>query len=276
MLKERRNREVQWIGGLLVALAVSGTAVSAEPRQDVETTTPSSARVVLARQDPAKPTSAPSDDARQADAASSAIVTDEDGKAESAPASAVPSDASIALPPRNGADGSSAVSGRPLPLSARHVPWYRHGVVALSVVLGVIFGLLWLLRRYVPSVRKAPPGPLRVVARTTISPKQSVALLEVGRRYVLVGITADHLTNLGHIQDPDESFRLRAQAADPRPAGRQNRFDELLSHEAAEYAEVEAATPSVGPPSREQLQDTMGQLQGLLGRLRSLQERPAR
>ncbi|MBN1514804.1 MAG: flagellar biosynthetic protein FliO [Phycisphaerae bacterium] len=274
MLKERRNREVQWIGGLLVALAVSGA--SAEERRDVETTTPSSARVVLARQDSAEPTSAPSDDARQAGAAVTAVVADADGESESAPATTARSDASIALPPRDGADGPSAVSGRPLPLNARHVPWYRHGVVALSVVLGVIFGLLWLLRRYVPSVRKAPSGPLRVVARTTISPKQSVALLEVGRRYVLVGITADHLTNLGHIQDPDESFRLRAQAVDPRPAGRQNRFDELLSHEAAEYAEVEAATPSVGPPSREQLQDTMGQLQGLLGRLRSLQGRPAR
>lgn len=276
MVKERRNREVQWVGGLLIALAVSGAAAPAGKSQDIETTTPSSAREVLVRPDPAEPSAIPSDDECPGEAASSAVVAGEDEESESAEAPAVRSDAMIALPPRGGPDGSSAIARRTLPPGARRLPWYRHGIVALAVVLGVLFGLLWLLRRYVPSVRKTPSGPLRVVARTAISPKQSVALLEVGRRYVLVGITADHLTNLGHIQDPEESFHLRAQSADARPAGRQNRFDELLSHEAAEYGEVEASAPSAGPPSREQLQDTMGQLQGLLGRLRTLQERPAR
>jgi flagellar biosynthetic protein FliO len=265
--------EVRWAGALLGALAWSAVAASAAERRDVETTTPSSARVVLARVEPADPNPPPSDEDGTGETASDAVAADEAAGSESASANAP--DSAIALPPRRTPEGASAEADRPLPLSTRHVPWYRHGIVALSVVLGVIFGLLWLLRRYVPSVRKTPSGPLRVVARTAISPKQSVALLEVGRRYVLVGITADHLTNLGHIQDPDESFHLRTQAMEPRPAGRMNRFDELLSHEAAEYAEVEAAAAPAGPANREQLQDTMGQLRNLLGRLRTLQDPPA-
>jgi len=270
MCRERGNTEVRRVGVLLMALALSGPALSAAECPDLQTATPASGRVVLAQPESANPDPPPSPDPL------SAAVVDPNNENEPTASSATRGDAPISLPPRVGPEGSSTLGGRSLPPGPRLVPWYRHGLVALSVVLGVIFGLLWLLRRYVPSVRKAPAGPLRVVARTAISPKQSVALLEVGRRYVLVGITADHLTNLGHIQDPDESFHLRAKALEPRPAGRQNRFDELLSQEAAEYAEVESAVPAAGPPSREQLQDTMGQLRTLLGRLRSLQEPPAR
>jgi flagellar biosynthetic protein FliO len=266
MPKRRGNREVLQIGGLLLALGVSGAATSAADGPNGEATTPSSARVVLARQNPPETEADPC-----------AVLPPEDAtpaverKPDPAPAAG---DAAITVPRRGEPDRSPGTVNTPLPVSTRRVPWYRHGVVALAAVLGVIFGLLWLLRRYVPSMGKTAGGPMRVVARTAISPKQSVALLEVGRRYVLVGITADRLTNLGHIQDPDESFHVRTQTAASRPGGRTNRFDELLSHEAAEYAEVES-TPPAGPVNPGQLQDTMGQLRTLLGRLRTLQEPPA-
>jgi len=53
-------------------------------------------------------------------------------------------------------------------LGGRSTPWYRTGLGALSIVLGLVGLLLFLARRYVPSIRAADGGVLRVVTRTSL------------------------------------------------------------------------------------------------------------
>lgn len=286
MIGVRKNMEV-----LLVALLLGGTVsdrvAAADPvKAEVNTTTPSSARVVHACADETGPPADPIGEivplaAEPLDRMGSG--PGDTGGGHEASAAPRPPDPSIPPPTRKDTLAGSAAD-KTIPATGRRTPWYRNGMVALGGVLAVMFGIVWLLRRYVPSVRSMGAGPLKVVARTHLSPKQSVALLQVGRRHVLVGVTPDHLTNLGHIADPDETFNLRARTSNPSGAGQAGEFDTALETEAAQYVESwdarvdrldRRSQGDSAPDNTAQLQQTMGELRGLLGRLRGLQEREA-
>ena len=69
----------------------------------------------------------------------------------------------------------------------------------LVLVLGLLAGLLWALKRMQTGVR--PGGgikQLEVLEAVSVGPRQKVALLRVGNREVLVGISPAQLTALGN------------------------------------------------------------------------------
>jgi flagellar biosynthetic protein FliO len=148
-------------------------------------------------------------------------------------------------------------------------PWYRSGPVALAAVLSLILLATYVARRYVPAVRTLGSGAIQVIQRAPLSSKQSVALVQVGQRMVLIGITSDHISSLSVIDDPEECARLRGRAG--RTAGKANRdFDTLLSKENGRYEDppVEAAIGGADRPR--QLRETRGQLEGMLRKLREM------
>ncbi|MCP4248211.1 MAG: flagellar biosynthetic protein FliO, partial [bacterium] len=71
------------------------------------------------------------------------------------------------------------------------VPWYRNGMMSLVIVLGLIGAVAVVVRRFVPSVRNMNSGAIEIIGRHALAPKQSIALVRVGRRLLLVGITAE-------------------------------------------------------------------------------------
>jgi flagellar biosynthetic protein FliO len=266
MILGRRNMEV-----LGAALALH-LAMGAAARADVpaRTLTPSSGMTILAENDWDKPDEVAGPPALLADRPDAASATETTTATATDPPAGSTDGQSRVLPPRGGGKAAQRSASATTPPDVPTRPWYRSGPAALAVVLAAIVGVAWLARRYVPSVKKMADGPLKVVGRAYLSPKQSVALVQVGRRHVLVGVTSDRLTNLGHIADADESFHLKVEAARPDPVSTGNRFEELLATEAAEYAEFESGPP---PPSDNpsQLRETMGELRSLMGRLRTLQ-----
>jgi flagellar biosynthetic protein FliO len=157
------------------------------------------------------------------------------------------------------------------------VPWYRSGLFALAAVLGAIFLIVALMRRFVPAVRATSDGPLKLVGRMHLAPKQSVALLRVGGRLVLVGVTPTRLTNLGLIGEPDEAFAVQAGAMGQESPGHDPAFEKALQAEAARYEQAEEPVDLCRPPDRPaaeptgQVQETVTQLRGLLARLREIQ-----
>ncbi|NIA20603.1 MAG: hypothetical protein GWP05_01245, partial [Anaerolineaceae bacterium] len=82
-------------------------------------------------------------------------------------------------------------------------------VAPLVVVLLVIVLVFWAVRKYVPGMRRLTGSSVvRVLARTYLSPRQSVTLIKVGRRILVVGQTADRLSRLGEISDGEEVSEL--------------------------------------------------------------------
>ena len=151
---------------------------------------------------------------------------------------------------------------------AKDTVWYRSSIVSLAIVLIVIGGVYWLLRRWVPSIRASESGALRIVARTSVTPKQTVLLLQVGRRFVLAGASADRFDLLSEIRDPEEVAELlvRTHAGGQHAAGV---FDKQLNKELGAY---EVSLEDVPHKETEPTRTRSGSLQlaGLLDRLRSL------
>jgi flagellar biosynthetic protein FliP len=89
-------------------------------------------------------------------------------------------------------------------------------LASLAVTLGLCGVALWLLRRLTPGALPGSRGlPLRVLQRTSLGPRQGVALLQVGGRVLLVASSDAGSSLLGELEGED---RERALSAPPAPA----------------------------------------------------------
>lgn len=148
-------------------------------------------------------------------------------------------------------------------------PWYARGFTPLLIVMGLIGSAYWAAKRYLPAARSAECGMLNIVARTNVSPKQTLALIQLSRRFVLLGITADRIEPLCSITDPNEvaelALKLGTGQGSPTFA-----FSEALNEQARDYAdalEEDGADPNVSP---QQVAEATKQLTGLVGKLKQL------
>jgi len=109
------------------------------------------------------------------------------------------------------------------------------GTAGIALALALFGGISLASRRYGP---QREGGPLRVVGRTSLSPKQAVYLLRVGDRVLLIGAGSQGPPSLlGELTDPAELRRFAPRhgiptARDPaEPAPSTARFDRRVGDE---------------------------------------------
>ena len=84
--------------------------------------------------------------------------------------------------------------------------------LALTAVIGLIFLLRWGSRKMFALPSNAGNAHLmQVVSRTSLSPRQQMLLVRVGRRLVMIGDSGGRLSSLGQIEDPDEVAQVLGQ-----------------------------------------------------------------
>ncbi len=111
-------------------------------------------------------------------------------------------------------------------------------LVPLALVLLIIGGLTLVARRFVPRewrIRAGNRGVIEVLARQQISPKQSIILVKVGRRAVLVGSAPDRLTCLDTITDADEVALLVGRSGSAGARSLTGAFEREILREVASY-----------------------------------------
>lgn len=152
------------------------------------------------------------------------------------------------------------------------VAWSRTGLGALALVLVLIGGLAWALRRWVPAARRVEGGVLRVAGRASLTPKHSVALLQVGQRFVVVGVGGDAISALCEIENPEEVAYLarRTGASGHARRERDAAFEAFLSREAANYEAEAIDSPSGAGRNQFDRPHGGGGLRELLGKLRAV------
>jgi len=103
----------------------------------------------------------------------------------------------------------------------------------LGLVLALMGVLYFGLKRWAPTIKTQDGGLVQVVSRTVVGPRQSVVLLRVGKRAVLVGVSPDRMDRVCEIEDAEEVAALLAQAPSSRTRGP---FTTWLDREAQQFA----------------------------------------
>jgi flagellar biosynthetic protein FliO len=133
----------------------------------------------------------------------------------------------------------------------------------LMVVLALIGGGAMFLKKYLPKSRLSVGSDvLRVVARTSVGPKQQLMLVKLGRRLLLLGVSPERMNALTTVDDPDQVAMLLGEAARAQPDSMTQAFAASINHESAAY---EAETGD-----EDATETTRGHVQGLLQKVRQL------
>jgi flagellar biogenesis protein FliO len=153
----------------------------------------------------------------------------------SAIAPELPERESRTLERRTEAPTSPVVAGRAAPrISVSRTLGALAGVVGLIVLLGWGYRAMSGSRLTLLSkVRR--PGLIELISKTPLSARQSLCLVRVGPRLVLIGQSPENLRTLDVIEDADLAARLVGEAAQQRAGSSQAEFHACLEREARGY-----------------------------------------
>jgi flagellar biogenesis protein FliO len=147
---------------------------------------------------------------------------------------------------------------------------------ALGGVVGLILLLAWGYRavasgggRFSLSFRARRPGLIEVLSRTAISPRQSLCLVRIGPRLVLLGVSPDAVRALDVIQDADLAAQLVGQATQQRSDSSTAAFARCLEREARAYEPAADHVDETTVPEEQRLADLKQKLAGTIARLRA-------
>lgn len=171
---------------------------------------------------------------------------------------------------RRGVSAKSEVSPTSRSPAATSSSWLR-SIGSLVAVVAVILFLAWgakSLTRGGPLAGRAKrSGVIEIISRTALSPRQSLCLVRVGQRMVLVGVTPESLRTLDVIPDADAVAALAGEAAadgsaDAKRAFRANLERETLSYEAQTSDQAAAPTRSGMNDVRQRLSAALARVRG--------------
>jgi flagellar biogenesis protein FliO len=196
----------------------------------------------------------------------------------SSPDIAAPAMEENPLPRNNASQTWQATASEEEPGSAG---WLRT-TLALGGVVGLIILLGWGYRRLAEgggglslAWGRRNAVVIEVVGRTALSPRQSVCLVRVGPRLVLLGCTPGAVQPLDVISDGEVVSQLLGQAAQQRSDSHAAAFSKVLTEQASTFDTVvdddtaELETEELAPDDL-RLDNAQNSLTGTLDRLKSV------
>lgn len=74
-------------------------------------------------------------------------------------------------------------------------------VVGLLIVLAILFGGAWLLRRFV-SLPSTARSPLKIITGLSLSPRDRLIVIQVGEQQILLGLSPGRIQTLHVLEQP--------------------------------------------------------------------------
>jgi len=111
-------------------------------------------------------------------------------------------------------------------------------MMSLIIVLTLIVICAYAFRRFALGSRsRRGSSVIEIIARQPIlgSPKQSLSLVKLGHRFLLVGMSPNHIAPLLTIDDPDEIAHIMGLLEKQSPGSITNTFDKLFHRESQDY-----------------------------------------
>jgi|GEM_PF-3217431 len=107
---------------------------------------------------------------------------------------------------------------------------------ALGAVLCLILFCAYLFRRYALGTRRlGGTGGIEILSRNPVGPRQSLCLIKLGSRLLMVGLSPNHMASLCTIDDPDEISGIMGLLEKNVPQSISNTFTRLFHHESENY-----------------------------------------
>jgi flagellar biogenesis protein FliO len=108
---------------------------------------------------------------------------------------------------------------------------------SLAIVLGLLLGVTWVMRRAAPAgMQPLPSDVIQVLGRAMLSPRQQMQLVRLGDKLVLVANTPAGVQTLTEITDRAEVERLAAACEAARGTSSTGTFRQVLSQLGSEPA----------------------------------------
>jgi flagellar biogenesis protein FliO len=153
----------------------------------------------------------------------------------------------------------------------------------IGIALLIVIGIILLLRAAFRQMTSLPGGGrgskmVTVLSRSSVSPRQQVLVLQVGKRLLVVGDSGGRMHSLCEISDPDEIAMMIGQTRSAREAIAERNpasFMNLFRRASEPFSETEAL--ALGPDdSAKQIDPNEGvsseEMNGLMDKVRMLQE----
>lgn len=150
-----------------------------------------------------------------------------------------------------------------------HAPWYTNGFLSLAVVIVLIGVIAWVVKRLAPRTRLGGSA-VRILGRTYLSPKQSLALVRVGNRVALIGITPDHISHVMAVDDLATADSTLAGVG--AETGSADQFNGFLEKETNFFGTEEALEEHVDSSDTRSVRRTRRSLTDLLGQVKKMKE----
>ena len=107
----------------------------------------------------------------------------------------------------------SVVAGSAVPSLSGYL---SQSFIALVVIVGAIFLVVWLLRRY-GGFQASNSGRIRVIDGVSVGQKERVLLLRVGAEHLVVGVAQGQISDLGRVDlNVDEQAEVSAGEVAPK------------------------------------------------------------
>lgn len=107
--------------------------------------------------------------------------------------------------------------------------WLLSTLAALGVVLAIVFGIRWVLKRGgVVSTATPQGGIVEVLSRTTVAPRSHVVLMRVGTRILVVSDSTAGMRTLASVQDAEEVAELLGAVESARSSSMTQNFGSVM------------------------------------------------
>ena len=88
-------------------------------------------------------------------------------------------------------------------------------IFALAIVLGLLFGVMYFVKRFMQQVAPTADNHalINIISSRYLGPKSSIILVEVMDRLIVVGISNQQMTTLACIDNPLAIAEIKAKSA---------------------------------------------------------------
>jgi flagellar protein FliO/FliZ len=89
---------------------------------------------------------------------------------------------------------------------------FFQALMGLVIVLGLLYGFFWLLRRFSPG-QTGVQGVVKVVGGVMLGPRERLVVVEVEDTWLLVGVASGHVSTLHTLPRPEGVEAASSQSA---------------------------------------------------------------